>query len=234
MIRFFKLIQEPLAWSFRHFGSDRLKRISELLRKVDSSRLRSHIFSQEQYFFSDEEIKDLLVATDQYHSFTYHDPFVRDKILSPADNQAIFDLQFYLKDDLLVKVDRASMFHSLECRCPLLDSGVVEYALSLSDDLKKRRNVSKWILKDLLGEYLPKDLIHRPKWGFSIPLARWLRKDFHYLLDKYLNRETLEQVGLVKADKVQKLITSFMNGNTHLYNRIWVLVVLHKWMKNNS
>ncbi len=231
---FFRSIQEPLSYGLRHLGNDRLKRISELLRKVDTPGLRSHIFSQEQYFFSDEEIKNLLINTEYYKPFAYEDPLVHRKSFSPADKQAIFDLKYYLKDDLLVKVDRASMFHALECRCPLLDSNVIEYALLLSDDLKKKRNVSKWILKEILEEYIPKDLIHRPKWGFSIPLARWLKNDFHYLLDKYLNSKTLEESGLVRADYVKKLISSFMGGETYLYNRIWILIVLHKWIKDNS
>ena len=86
--------------------------------------------------------------------------------------------QVYLKDDLLVKVDRATMQHSLETRVPLLDYRIVEFALNLDENLKIKGNVSKYLLKELLYDYVPKSYFDRPKRGFSIPMHIWLRHDF--------------------------------------------------------
>jgi asparagine synthase (glutamine-hydrolysing) len=146
----------------------------------------------------------------------------------------LFDLQYYLKDDLLVKVDRASMYHALECRSPLLDHSIVAFALSLHCDLKKSNGTSKWILKEMLAQYLPPDLIHRQKWGFSIPLASWLKGDLRYLVEDYLNDTTIEAIGLFDARYIKQLVAEFFGGKEYLYNRLWVLIVLHKWIKDNA
>ncbi|MFZ6012200.1 MAG: asparagine synthase-related protein, partial [Bacteroidota bacterium] len=120
-----KILKTPLEKILKASNNSRWLRISRLLENVPPHELRSHIFSQEQYFFTQSEIRDkLLISKDQIKPFLYDDSYPKDKALMAAERQAIFDLQYYLKDDLLVKVDRASMFHALECRCPLLDHHV--------------------------------------------------------------------------------------------------------------
>ena len=231
----FRVVQTPLAIAMNMLGDARFKRVAHLLEKTDRQHLRSHIFSQEQYFFSDKEIHDkLLKNTLGYEPFRYEDPVGIRSRLGEEEKQALFDLKYYLKDDLLVKVDRASMFHSLECRCPLLDHDVIEFALNAPVRVKRRKGTNKWILKELLADYLPHNLVHRPKWGFSIPLSRWLKNEFHYLIDQYLNEETVTEIGLFDPDFVASLKHAFMNGEEYLYNRIWILVVLHKWLRENE
>jgi asparagine synthase (glutamine-hydrolysing) len=78
------------------------------------------------------------------------------------------------------------------------------------------------------------DLIHRPKWGFSIPLLKWLKNDLQYLIEDYLDKKVIEEAGIVKYGYVDDLIKSFRRGNDYLYQRIWVLIVLHKWLKENA
>ena len=232
---FFQFVQAPLAYGLRNFGDSRLKRIAHLLEKVDKTQVRSHIFSQEQYLFSDRELKEnVLSHPASYSSFSYRDPQFKNVKLTAREQQALFDLRFYLKDDLLVKIDRASMFHALECRCPLLDHTVVEFALNLPLSFKVRGDVNKWILKEILSDYLPAELIHRPKWGFSIPLTKWLRHDLSYLIDDYLNKPGVEEAGLVQYDYVASLKQSFLNGSDYLFNRLWTLIVIHKWFRENA
>jgi asparagine synthase (glutamine-hydrolysing) len=227
-----KTFQYPASNFLKVFGNDRLKRIGKMLERVESDRIPSHIFSQEQYFFSDRELRLLLAKPENYSSFSYSWNASVD--LTPAEQQAIFDLDFYLKDDLLVKVDRASMYYSLECRCPLLDIQVVKIALQLSEKYKIQRGEHKWILKELLKEYLPDNLIFRPKWGFSVPLPKWLNGKLGYLIDDYLNDAVIENFGIVRKEVVKELIGKFKLGEQHLYNRLWVLIVLHKWLKENG
>lgn len=224
----FQLAQPSMAWGMKTFGSSRYKRISHLLERVPPVQKRSHIFSQEQYFFSATEIQKLLVNPIAYQSFHFSDPL---PYLDEEEKQSLFDLRFYLKDDLLVKVDRASMYNSLECRCPLLDQDVVRFAFALDERLKKNKGITKFILKELLKSYLPIELIYRTKWGFSIPLSRWLKTEFRYLIDQNLNKETVMATGLVKWEIVEKLKKSFLGGEDYLYNRIWILIVIHKWLR---
>jgi asparagine synthase (glutamine-hydrolysing) len=227
-----KAFQNPTSNLLKVFGNDRFKRIGKILETVEVAKRASHIFSQEQYFFSDKEIAALLQNREEYRSFTYDDS--ANSGLTPAERQAIFDLKYYLRDDLLVKVDRASMYYALECRCPLLDHHVVELALQIPEPLKIRNGERKWILKELLKEFLPDELIHRPKWGFSVPLSSWLNDKLKYLIDDFLNKEVIEHFGFVRWEVVHQLLLKFKSGEHHLYNRIWVLIVMHKWMKENG
>ena len=129
----------------------------------------------------------------------------------------------------MVKVDRASMHHSLEVRVPLLDHTIVEFALGLPMKWKMKKNIQKYILKEVLYEYVPKSFFDRPKWGFSIPLVHWLKKELRYLMEDYLSKEAIEQVGLVRHEVVEKLKAQYLAGKDYLYNRIWALILLHRW-----
>ena len=226
------LIPESVTHSLRKFGTERIKRSSYLFRKPGAELLRSHIFSQTQVLFTNEELSNrLLLNANGDTFFPYYDP---PEDLNPAEKQAIFDLQYYLKDDLLVKIDRASMFYALECRCPLLDHHVVEFALSLDFHYKKKGFERKWILKEILKDYLPNELIYRPKWGFSIPLSRWMKNELLYLVEKYLSEDVIRNAGMVDYNFVKELKTSFFAGEEFLYNRLWALIVLHKWLCENT
>lgn len=231
---FWKAFKKPIRFGMRLSGDSRLQRISHLLDPVTDGNLPSHIFSQEQYFFSQQEIRnELLRSQTDFFPFEFDNSFIRNKKLSGGEGQAIFDIRYYLKDDLLVKVDRASMFYSLECRCPLLDHNVVEFALSLPKTFKTKGGVSKWLLKEILREYIPDSLVDRPKWGFSVPLANWLRGGLSHWIDKFLNESVVEEIGLFNPGYIQELKKDFFKGKDYLYNRIWVIIVLHKWLKEN-
>lgn len=212
----------------------RYERVAGLLESMPQKSMRSHIFSQEQYLFSNNELRHKLLIDNNSDLFEYDEAFLTKTKLSAGDKQAIFDLQYYLKDDLLVKVDRASMYYALECRCPLLDHRLIEYALQAERSLKVRNGEKKWVLKQLLGEYIPSDLIYRPKWGFSVPLAKWLKNELQYLVDDYLNESLIQEVGICNVQYVQELKSRFASGMDYLYNRLWVLIVLHKWWKENA
>jgi asparagine synthase (glutamine-hydrolysing) len=168
----------------------------------------------------------------RFGSLKYDDPLM--PALTPAEKQALFDISFYLRDDLLVKVDRASMFYGLECRCPFLDSEVVSQALSLPYNIKRPGREGKLILKRILKDYLPDELVYRRKCGFSVPLARWMRNELRYLLDRYLNESIVSDIGIVKYANVHALKASFFRGEDFLYHRLWVLLITHKWLSENA
>jgi len=226
-----KALRTPTSLLLSH-GNDRQKRVSKLLSVNKRGSLSSHIFSQEQNMFSLNELS-ILLHIDQSKfellEFNSRTSETLNRKLSSAEQQALFDIRFYLKDDLLVKVDRATMRYGLETRVPLLDHTVVEFALNLAPELKMNNGISKYLLKEVLYQYVPKNIFNRPKWGFSIPLADWLNGDLSFLIEEYLNEKRVISLGLVNWPVVKNLIHNFRNGQHHLYNRLWLLILLHQW-----
>lgn len=226
-----RLLHRPISSFLKEIPSNRFKRASTLFRYSDYDTIQSHIFSQEQYCFSKVEINSLL--NGNYNSVLNTD-YGKQRMLTPIEKQALFDFKIYLKDDLLTKVDRASMYYSLETRVPFLDHNIVEFAINLSPGLKLRNGTSKYILKKLLYTQIPEKYFQRKKQGFAIPLKFWLQKELKYLIDNYLGKEVIEQCGIVNYNPVESLKKQFFRGNNYLYNRLWQLIILHKFLKERQ
>ncbi|MDX9941903.1 MAG: asparagine synthase (glutamine-hydrolyzing) [Bacteroidales bacterium] len=214
-------------------GNLRSKRAAMLFRYPDMDHFKSHIFSQEQYFFSGNEVEDLLLEVEDLPAMQESFPSLLRE-LRPAEQQALFDLHYYLPDDLLVKVDRATMAQGLEARVPLLDYRIVEFALNLDYKLKVKNGQTKWLMRQLLKKFVPSELFERPKWGFSIPLLKWLQNDLKFLADEHLSEEAVKRTGVLNPEEVKKLLHAFYGqGKTYLYQRVWALIVLQRWLENN-
>ena len=112
--------------------------------------------------------------------------------LNSQQQMMVLDFITYLPNDILVKVDRAAMANSLETRLPMLDHNVVELALQIPMNLKLKNKVGKWILREILYKYVPKDLVERPKMGFGIPLASWLRGPLKDWAGDLLSQNTIK------------------------------------------
>jgi len=222
-------LRNPIAKTLHLFGNNRIKRGSKVFNYPTAARKKSHIFSQEQYYFAEREINELLI---QPASITIEEELQQTyRKLTSVEEQSFFDLNNYLPEELLVKTDRASMQHALEVRVPLLDYRLVEFAVNLSQQLKIKNNIAKYLLKQVLYDYVPASLFDRPKWGFAVPLRIWLGTELKYLLDKYLSPQVIEECGLVRNKPVQQLKKNFLAGQDYLYNRLWTLIILHKWYK---
>ncbi len=240
-------LNNPIVKASRNFiefalskSNSKFKRHAVYFKYPTENLQYSHIFSQEQYFFSFSELENMLsynflnypgsVNTERLNNFGIEINHL-NRVLKPIEKQAIFDLNFCLQDDLLVKVDRASMHYSLEARVPYLDHRIVEFALNLSPKLKFRNGTTKYLLKEILFQYVPEKFFDRPKQGFAIPLEKWLKKELRFLIEENLSKTVIEKYGFVKFEFVEQLINEFFNGKNYLYNRIWVLIVLHKWLQ---
>ena len=126
----------------------------------------------------------------------------------------LLDMDTYLPGDILCKMDRASMKYSLENRCPILDTNVMEYSYRLPHSFKYSNGVKKRILKDIAYDYIPKELLERPKVGFGVPLDKWLRGPLKEQLIDYSNKEFLKKQQIFDADYVSGLIESYLkNGD---------------------
>lgn len=226
-----QLLKRPLFNASRLLNS-KYQRIGNMFGYADKQHIITHIFSQEQYFFSERELSALLVSTNFNFDGINTLPAETDS-LSAAERQSFWDLNYYLKDDLLAKVDRASMQYSLEARVPLLDYRLVEFALGLDEQLKNNNGTMKYLLKEVLFDYVPKEFYNRPKWGFSIPLARWLKADLKFLLDRYTSEVVISKYNVVNYTVVNSLRKNYLNGTDYLFNRLWLIIVLHWWLEEN-
>jgi asparagine synthase (glutamine-hydrolysing) len=214
--------------------NERLQRAGQMFAYPNKHDLITHIFSTEQYYFSQQEL-DKLITTIPFDFYQLNEIPATARNLSSVEKQSFWDLSSYLKDDLLVKVDRASMRSSLETRVPLLDYRIVEFSFNLQQNLKISSNGSmKYLLKEVLYDYLPEELFSRPKSGFGIPLEKWMRTDLKYLVDKYTSKAIIEKHDYVRYKVVDDIKKQYYAGKNYLYNRLWLLMILHWWLESNE
>lgn len=152
------------------------------------------------------------------------------------ERRMLLDIDAYLPGDILCKVDRASMKYSLEARCPLLDTQVMEFAFSIPHDFKYKNGIKKRILKELAYQYVPKELLDRPKTGFGVPLDKWLRGPLKSMLLDYTSKEFLEKQGIFQADYTVNFVQRYIKtgdagaGSGENYSRlVWALLVFQQW-----
>lgn len=148
---------------------------------------------------------------------------------SVIDRMLELDATTYLVDDLIAKVDIATMAHGLEARSPLLDHELMEFAAAIPANLKVRGQEKKWILREAMRGWLPDEILDRPKQGFSVPLSRWLRTDLRDWAEEILlDRETLQR-GYFRPAGVRKLLARHAAGSDGDAKRIWALLMLELW-----
>lgn len=142
----------------------------------------------------------------------------------------LMDMEMYHPDDILVKVDRTAMAVSLETRVPMLDKDVVEFAWTLPIEYKKQGDVGKLVLRDVLYRYVPKEMMDRPKKGFSIPITKWLREPgLREWAEALLDRDMIKKQGILNADVVWRMWTDYIeNGNWRI--QIWYILMFQSWL----
>lgn len=144
------------------------------------------------------------------------------------------DLVTYLPNNNLAKVDRAGMANSLETRVPFLDHRVVEFALSLPLEYKMRNGVDKWILREVLYKYVPKSLIERPKMGFAVPLAFWLRGPLREWCENLISQKRLEEEGFFDPNMVRMKWKEHLSGKRNWENQLWDVIVFQSWLDEQT
>jgi asparagine synthase (glutamine-hydrolysing) len=149
----------------------------------------------------------------------------------PISWMMYLDSIMYLPDDILVKVDRASMAVSLETRVPFLDHRVVEFAAQVPRSLKIRQGQGKWILRQVLYRYVDRKLVERPKQGFAIPVASWLRGPLRGWAEELLSRSALSESGLLDPVPIRKAWESHLGGRENHHYRLWVILMLQSWLR---
>ena len=150
------------------------------------------------------------------------------------DNFLYQDLTTYLVDDILVKLDRASMANSLEARVPFLDHRLVEFSWEIPNHFKISENKGKYISRELLKDFIPKELFERPKKGFTIPLAKWLSGPLKSWAEELLNEDKLKIDGFFDIKEISFYWNELLNGNYTYEQKIWTILAFQSWRQSKS
>jgi asparagine synthase (glutamine-hydrolysing) len=141
-----------------------------------------------------------------------------------------FDQRTYLPDDILVKMDRASMSVSLEARIPLLDHRLIEFAWRLPMRFKRRAGVTKWLLRQVLYKFVPRDLVDRPKQGFAAPIEQWLRGELRGWACDMLAPDTIRRDGFFDHTVVTRHLEEHLSGRRSWASQLWTVLMFQAWL----
>lgn len=196
---------------------------------LPSQNLLTHIWSEQQYMFSEKEIGSLLNCSSTSLSVKDSWSAIDKMPLSDFEKISLFDIEQYLAYNLLYKMDSASMANSLEVRNPYLDYRLMEYSYNLPESFKIKNGNAKYLMKKLLERYLPNDLVYRRKWGFPAPLGNWLSGDLSYLVDTWLEPKRIQQQGILNEKEVARYVREFRNGKKYHDKRLWSMIFFQMW-----
>jgi asparagine synthase (glutamine-hydrolysing) len=189
--------------------SELLKNLSQVFTNTDLNRLFARPVQELPTAHSSTELKD-----EYFDALSY---------------MMAVDYQTYMVDDILQKVDRATMSVSLEGREPFLDQHIIEWAAQLPSDYKYFKGQKKYILRQIVHRHIPQQMMERPKMGFAIPIETWLTRELKDLVQEHLSEAALKKHGLFNVQEVQSLVKEFFSGRTERHLKIWYLLMFQMW-----
>lgn len=203
----------------------RYNKLKNLLRDPSPTEMLKNL----SHVYSNKEINDLFAGAVSPLPTAHATTELQSEFYDPLSYMMAVDYQTYLVDDILQKVDRATMSVSLEGREPFLDHHVIEWAAQLPSDYKYHNGQKKYILKQIVHRYLPKEMMERPKMGFGIPIEAWLQNELKSLVHHYLDERQLQLHGLFKKEAVRELVSDFYSGRTEKHLQLWYLLMFQMW-----
>jgi len=216
----------PLPARYRHAARrnlvERIEKLRVMMPRIDRTQLYDLAMSS----WTPWEIESLMGGYDLRATRS-------DRTEHFADQMSRTDVNHYLPDDILVKVDRTTMACGLEGREPLLDHRLAEFALKLPLSMRRGPLGPKHLMRKILYKYVPREILERPKQGFGVPLSRWLRGDLSTLVDEYLSPARIKDGGIFDPDRVQHAVRNFRDGGTANdrldTQKLWYLLAFEMW-----
>ena len=207
---------------------NRYEKLKGILRNPSSEQIMLSLSQQ----YTDEQLKSVLINTS-FNGLTtsYTSTELKAPFHTPLSYMMAIDYQTYLVDDILQKVDRATMTASLEGREPFLDHNVIEWAAKLPNEYKYNNGEKKFILKEIVHDYIPKAMMDRPKMGFAIPIASWLMGDLKELVEENLCTKRIAEEGVFNVDFIHNLKHDFYKGKKELDVKLWYVLMFQMWYK---
>ncbi len=215
-----KIVRKFTSAVLEKSSNYRLKKIADGL-KIDSLE-ELFLYSNRLFDFEKLFHQKNISCQEEYKKYLYSDKSLFERISD-------YDIKTYMNGDIFTKVDRATMAYSLEARTPLVDYKIVEFSQTIPFEYKYKGGEGKYILKDILYDYLPKELFTRPKSGFTVPLKNWFRNELKEYVYETLSAENLKKIDDINIEHVNELIEAHMNGSENNYHQIWTLLTYVKW-----
>jgi asparagine synthase (glutamine-hydrolysing) len=217
----------PSAMRHRHPGT-KLHKLAEALRRAtDRESLYSSLVSRWQE-------PESVVPGGREPGNTVQRPGTELEKSDFVRWMQYLDMTTYLPDDILVKTDRAAMGASLECRVPFLDHRVVEFAATLPTSFKIRGKQGKKVLRDVLYRHVPKEIVERPKTGFGIPIAEWLRGPLKEWAEHLLSPSRLHDQGFFRTQPVRRKWREHLSGTRSFEEELWSVLMFQAWLETNA
>lgn len=204
---------------------NRYEKLKGLLKDPSPKNLMLNLSRQ----FDDKQLNTVLKNKWNSLDTAYLSNDLKKEFYTPLSYMMAIDYQTYLLDDILQKVDRASMSVSLEGREPFLDHRIIEWSAQLPDDFKYRNGNKKYILKEIVHQYIPKTMMDRPKMGFAIPIENWLATDLKEQVEFYLIDKKIESQNIFSVDFVRQLKFDFYSGKKELAQKLWYMLMFQMW-----
>ena len=204
---------------------NRYEKLKNILRDPSSERIMLSLSQQ----FTDNQMDKLCLFDVNQLDTAYLSKELKSENYSPLSYMMAIDYQTYLVDDILQKVDRATMTVSLEGREPFLDHRVIEWAGQLPNEYKYFEGTKKHIVKEIVHQYIPKEMMDRPKMGFAIPIANWMMNELRDYVESFINEKNIRDQGIFNWTYVEKLKNDFYNGKKEYDVKLWYLLMFQTW-----
>jgi asparagine synthase (glutamine-hydrolysing) len=204
---------------------NRYEKLKGILRNPSPEKIMRSLSTQ----YANEQLDELIQLPFHALETAYESKELKAPFYSPLAYMMAIDYTTYMLDDILQKVDRATMTASLEGREPFMDQHIIEWAAQIPDEFKYRNGVKKYLLREIVHRYVPKEVMDRPKMGFAIPIADWLRTELRPMLEEYLSEERIQREGILSPAYVRQLKSDFLNGKKEFDLKIWYLLMFEMW-----
>lgn len=228
---FLKGIENTSRLFYKKTPVQLVEKIQSLSSKVKNIKTEKDLFIS--LISGYEDLSELLNFRSKPQSYAYNDEIWSNSSLSFQEKMMFLDMITYLPDDIMCKVDRASMAFSLESRAPFLHQDVVEASYKIPTEYKIKNKNGKHILRNILYKYVPKDLIERPKQGFGIPLDEWIKGPLKDNFYESMSEENLSH-NLINKSMVKKMLDDHIDGKRNWQNQLWAIYSFQNWFHENE